>query len=106
MLVTIVCLAKIANSYSTLHKPEANSSYFETKLNSFPDVARYTSMSVSSRDITSCNILWRSVLHEHKGQDRGGEWVHLKVANSMIVSGSALATPRLALGGLFLSSYA
>ena len=36
----------------------------------------------------------------------GGGWVHLKGVDSMAVSGSALETPWLVLGGSLLSSYA
>ena len=41
-----------------------------------------------------------------KGGIGGGGWVHTKDADSMVVSGSTLKTPWLALSGSMLSSYA
>ena len=44
-------------------------------------------MKLSSRDVTSCNALWRWFCFNRKCGIGGDGWVHLKGADSMAISG-------------------
>ena len=64
------------------------------------------STKLSSCDVTSGSVIWRQVLCERKGQDRG-RWVGVAEGYEQhgCVLGAALGRPLLALGRPFLSQF-